>query len=274
MRNRLSKGVLSLLGLLGVLYAVAVLFALYLAATAGQGKWERVEPWFGAEPEVVRSRDQTDFGSAWLVKADETWVSELVRRTQSEPTKERRTDDEVIGEYRGRRRILATYQPEKPLLLLNTDGSPDIGPRKLSIEVLSDGYAIIDWRPYYSRDREGGYLPIRADFDRDTRKELALALIAIPFLAFGPTLIIDAALLLLLPPGPRRRKLWYLLPLGHGGVLLLVALCSALSDGESLGLIAAPFIALFWCLFSLLQSLFFGGAVRLAAYVCHAEKKI
>ncbi len=275
----MKRLLLFLLAFLGLGYAVLVLFALYLAHTIGHADWAETEPWFGPEPEVVESRSREEWGSAWLVKADDAWVASLVQRVHAEPAEPLADEEPHVLAYRRGHRISESYRTPKPLRLVGASGSTYFGRYQLNIDVLSDGYADLRWLPY---DRYGcdatktEPLELCAASDpRPWRKQMLTATSLI-VCNVGPTLLIDAALLLLLPSGARRRRLWYLLPLAYVPVVMLFIGLFISAQDE-----ATPFVILlaifafswFWCGLSLLQSLLFGGMVRLCRFVSEKRQK-
>lgn len=250
MLKRLS---LALLSVLSLLFVAVVAGSVYNAFFSHH--WGDVEPWFGAEPDIISSK-HGEYGSVWMVKADKARLQQLAERMHAEPSSP------------GAKQV--EYATTHPIRLRYVDGSTHTLLHHLRITGYHDGTARLAW---LTADTEPGTkavdvtapvsMPRFLSLSRNDWRELAWKI----FL-FGPTLLTDAWLLFL-PLSKCRRWLWFVLPLAYAGVLILFFSFRAISDGEPSGIIAASVIALFWCAFSLLQSLLFFGLVTLARVGLH-----
>lgn len=259
----MKRVLLLLLSLLGLLHLAAIgLLAHDAALSRG---WWAVQPWLGERPDVVR-HEQMPSAEAWLVKADDACIRDWVQALHAE---EREVTEEIPAISRSSlngftcQQVFTTPQPCR---LLSPSGAVVAEGVRLSLYRLNGDYAYL-----YDRqepDAAGEQLELRAE---STPLLLFLCRDVCPYVCMlGPTLLIDAALLLLLPFGARRRRLWYLLPLAYVPVVMLfIGLCFGAQDE------ATPFVILLaclgfswvWCGLSLLQSLLFGGIVRLCRFV-------
>lgn len=264
----MKRFLLFLLAVLGLLYLASMgLLAHDAALSRG---WWAVQPWLGERPDVVR-HERLPHAEAWLVKADDARLLDWVQVLHAE---EGEVTDELPAISRSSlngftcQQVFTTPQPCR---LLSTSGADVAESVRISLYRLNGGYAYLYYRP--ESNAAGEQLELRAESTtlllflcRDVCRYVCL---------IGPTLLIDAALLLLLPFGARRRRLWYLLPLVYVPVVMLfIGLCFGAQDE------ATPFVILLACIgfsvswygLSLLQSLIFGGVVRLCRALFRKEE--
>lgn len=210
--------------------------------------WGDLRPWFGEDVKTVRTF-KTEYCDLRLIRADKAAVQRIAERLHAEPVPASDTE-----EGSDRRRVCDGHRPEafyhaKDRIILELpsgEAYDDLG-CPLLVQ-LSDGYALLDCDDYADTTER-----LRLRGDRNLRRhEPLFAYLAMPFLFFGPTLVIDFLLLSLMAPGRRRRLLWYLLPLVHAVALLLFLGRGTFSD---MLLPYAVFYSGAWCLFSLAQSL-------------------
>lgn len=241
MTKRLAIALLSLCSLL------------FLAAVAGgvygeffSHRWAEMEPWFGAEPDIIRY-SKSRRGESWEVKAEEARIRQLADALHAEPC----PPEEAA----------AKFATAHPIRLCDADGRECYAPRFLSITCNHDGttcvarYASIGDTQNVVDVTAAAPLPRFLFLTRFDWMWLA-GLIAI---ITGPTLLVDAWLLLL-PRSRWRTLLWFVLPLAYGFAHFLYNFIPSLGNRsveESL------MIVLIWCVFSLLQSLLFFGLIAL-----------
>lgn len=232
--------------LLTLLYIGFVAYAVYDFLDCRM--WGDLRPWFGEDVKTVRTF-KTEYCDLRLITADKAAVQRIAERLHAEPVAA--TDTE---EGSDRHRLCRGHKPEaffhaKDRIILELpsgEAYDDLG-CPLLVQ-LSDGYALLDCDDYADTTER---LRLRGDRNLH-RHEPLFAYLAMPFLFFGPTLVIDFLLLSLMAPGRRRRLLWYLLPLLHAVALLLFLGRGTFSD---MLLPYAVFYSGAWCLFSLAQSL-------------------
>lgn len=201
------------------------------------------EQWLGERAEIVGSHTLPNGGHEWLFKADEAVIRDILRTLHAEPTA---TD--------------SVYQPSLTLILTDKKGEHDFKGYDVRIERFQGGHVQMEWTPHDENAFE--YIPVYLPTQPNEVHHM-LSGFSLFVMILGPAIPVDAALLLLMPFGSRRGTLWYLLPLVHAGVIGCVGFLSALQAGEPFMCIIALILALCWCPVSLLQSLLFGGAVRL-----------
>ena len=235
-----------IVALLSLAYLAALGIALYTQFLCSDS--DVTERWLGESAEIVSSHSLPNGGHEWLFKADEAALRDILRTLHAEPT------------ARG-----TVYQPSAPIILTDEKKVIMMGndAYDVRIECFQGGHVQMDWTPHSESTFE--YTPVYLP-TQPNEIPGKLRLFSAFGMILGPALPVNAALLLLMPFGSRRGTLWYLLPLVHAGVLGSMGFLSALQAGEPFNCVLAPFLALFWCPVSLLQSLIFGGMVRL----CHA----
>lgn len=248
MLKRLS---IALLSLLSTLFVAAVAGSVYNAFFSHH--WADMEPWFGAEPDIISSK-HGEYGSEWMVKADRARLQQIAETMHAEPCS---LGAKQVG-----------YATAHPIRLRYVDGTTHTLLHHLRITGYHDGTARLEW---LTADTEAGTkavdvtapvsMPRFLSLSRNDWRELAWKI----FL-FGPTLLTDAWLLFL-PPSKRRRLLWYLLPLLHA--LYLMGFLYLLHQEEwECACDELPLLLplLTWCAFSLLQSAIADAAVALIHY--------
>ncbi len=239
--NRLHHLVVVLLFLADLAALGVFLHATFLGTDA-----DIATVWLGDRTELISSRALPDGGRQWLCKADETARREIVQTLHAEPT-----DEDGV------------YQTPRPIILTDKAGPHLEEAYDVRLDCFEHGHLQLGW--WRHEEDAFDFIPVRLPAEPPTFRRKLWELSAWVTL-LGPAIPVDAALLLLLPFGPRRRRLWYGLPLVHAGILCVTIFLSGLKAGEPFNSLMAPLLALLWCPVSLLQSLLFGGIVRL----CHA----
>lgn len=244
----------TLLSVLTLLFIAAVAGSIYNAFFAHH--WADMEPWFGAEPDIISSK-HGEFASVWMVKADKARLQQLAETMHAEPCSP--DTNQMV------------YATAHPIRLRYVDGTTHTTLHHLRITGYPDGTARLEW---LIGDKESETKAVDVTAPVSMPRFLTLSrndwrTLAWRIFLFGPTLLADAWLLLL-PRSKRRMRLWFALPLAYAGVLLLFFGFHAISEHDSLILIVALFTATLWCLFSLFQSLLFIIIVRLCR--CASEK--
>lgn len=264
----MKRLLLFLLAALGLLY-LAVMGLLAHDAALSRGWWA-VQPWLGERPDVVR-HERLPHAEAWLVKADDARIRDWVHTLHAE---EGVVTDELPATSRRSLNgftCLQVFTTAQPCRLLSPRGAIIAESVRISLYRLNGGYAYLYYRPEPNAVEDR--LELRAE---STPRLLFLSWDVIPYVCLiGPTLLIDAALLLLLPFGARRRRLWYLLPLVYVPVVMLfIGLSFGAQDAATpiVILLACIGFSVLWYGFSLLQSLIFGGIVRLCRALFRKEK--
>lgn len=264
----MKRFLLFLLAVLGLLYLASMgLLAHDAALSRG---WWAVQPWLGERPDVVR-HERLPHAEAWLVKADDARLLDWVQVLHAE---ECEVTDELPAISRSSlngftcQQVFTTPQPCR---LMSPSGAIVAESVRISLYRLNGGYAYLYYRPEPNAVEE--QLELRAE---STPLLLFLSRDVSPYVCLiGPTLLIDAALLLLLPFGALRRRLWYLLPFAYVPVVMFtIGLCFGAQDAATpiVILLACIGFSVLWYGFSLLQSLLFGGIVRLCRFVSEKHR--
>lgn len=253
MLKRLSIVLLSVLSLLFV-----AVCGLTMYDNLCSNDWADVEPWFGDEPEIL-STSSSEYGTTWMVKEDRERLKQLAETLHAVPHSPdddapcSRDADEVV------------FETETPVRLRYADGEMFAEPHHLRIICEGDGTARVEWIEDLTYENVIDLTTERSVSCTDclTFVQSKWRDISIYIVLIGPTLLVNAWLLLLLPHALDKRLLWYVLPLTYEGIQILYPL--AFGDA-SLMFLAIPFLLL-WPVFSLLQSLIFKNLIRLARAV-------
>lgn len=243
---------LALLSLLSLLFVAACSLTMY--ANLCSNDWAGLKPWFGEEPEILSIRS-SEYGTTWTVKEDRERLKQLAASLHAVPLSP--DDDEPCSPDADE----VVFETETPVRLCYTDGEIVTGPHHLRIICEGDGTARVEWVEHPDAENAIDVTTERTEARTDCLSSAKDVLIDIVLI--GPTLLVNAWLLLLLPHALDKRLLWYLLPLAYEGLQILYPL--AFGDASLMAL-AIPFLLL-WPFFSLLQSLLFGGIVRLCRFV-------
>lgn len=255
MLKRLS---LALLSVLSLLFVAACGLTMYVNLCSND--WAGLEPWFGEEPEIL-STSFSEYGTTWTMKEDRERLKQLAATLHAEPLS---PDDDTPCSPDADEVVFETATPVR---LCYTDGEIVTEPHHLRIFCEGNGTARVEWseHPEWMKcsddekviDVTAERSELRHDCLTSIQSEWDAVAAAIALI--GPTLLVNAWLLLLLPHALDKRLLWYLLPLAYEGIQILYPL--AFGD-TSLMALAIPFLLL-WPFFSLLQSLIFFGLVTL-----------
>lgn len=239
---------------------VALLFLAYFAALGFDlhtrllcSDTDITDQWLGERVEMISSNATPNTGKQWLFKADEAALRDILRTLHANPTE--------TG---------TVYQPALPIILTDEKAVKVLGydAYDVRIECFQGGHVQMDWIPHDENAFE--YIPVYLPTQPNELLD-KLGLFSAIEMILGPAIPLNAALLLLMPFGSRQRLLRYLLPLVHAGILACMGFLYGLKAGEPFACVIAPVFALFWCPVSLLQSLLFGGIVRLCRVI--SEKR-
>lgn len=216
--------------------------------------WADVEPWFGEEPEIL-STSSSEYGTTWTVKEDRERLKQLAETLHAVPFS---PDDDAPCSPDADEVVFETATPVR---LRYADGEMFAEPHHLRIICEGDGTARVEWIEDLTYENVIDLTTERSVSCTDclTFVQSKWRDISIYIVLIGPTLLVNAWLLLLLPHALDKRLLWYVLPLAYEGIQILYPL--AFGD-TSLMALAIPFLIL-WPFFSLLQSLIFFGLVTL-----------
>lgn len=242
MLKRLS---LALLSVLSLLFVAACGLTMYDNLCSND--WADVEPWFGEEPEIL-STSSSEYGTTWTVKEDRERLKQLAETLHAVPhspdddTPCSPDADEVV------------FETATPVRLCYTDGEIVTEPHHLRIFCEGNGTARVEWiaHPEWMKcSDDEKVIDVTAERSETSLDWLAsVKEVSMYIVLIGPTLLVNAWLLLLLPHALDKRLLWYVLPLTYEGIQVLYPL--AFGDA-SLMFLAIPFLLL-WPVFSLLQS--------------------
>lgn len=243
---------LSLLSLLSLLFVAVCGLTMYDNLCSND--WADVEPWFGEEPEIL-STSSSEYGTTWTVKEDRERLKQLAETLHAVPHSP--DADEVV------------FKTATPVRLRYADGEMFAEPHHLRIIYEGDGTARVEWIEDLTYENVIELTTERSVSCTDclTCVQSKWRDISIYIVLIGPTLLVNAWLLLLLPHALDKRLLWYVLPLTYEGIQILYPL--AFGD-TSLIALAIPFLLL-WPFFSLLQSLLFAATVRFARHFCRNQ---
>lgn len=240
MLKRLSLALLSVLSLLFV-----AVCGLTMYDNLCSNDWADVEPWFGEEPEIL-STSSSEYGTTWTVKEDKERLKQLAETLHAVPHS---PDDEAPCSPDADEVVFETATPVR---LRYADGEMFTEPHHLRIICEGDGTARVEWIEDLTYENVIDLTTERSvsctyclTFVQSKWRDISIYIVLI-----GPTLLVNAWLLLLLPHALDKRLLWYVLPLTYEGIQVLYPL--AFGDA-SLMFLAIPFLLL-WPVFSLLQS--------------------
>lgn len=239
---------LALLSVLSLLFVAACSLTMY--GNLCSNDWADLEPWFGEEP-VILSVDSSEHFTMWTVKEDRERLKQLAASLHAVPLSP--DDDEPCSPDADE----VVFETETPVRLCYTDGEIVTEPHHLRIFCEGDGTARVEWVEHPDAENAIDVTTGRTEARTDCLSSVKD--VSIDILLIGPTLLVNAWLLLLLPHALDKRLLWYLLPLAYEGLQILYPL--AFGDASLMAL-AIPFLLL-WPFFSLLQSLVFKSLVRL-----------
>lgn len=253
MLKRLSLALLSVLSLLFIATC-----ALTMYCNLCSNDWADVEPWFGEEPEIL-STSSSEYTTTWTVKEDRERLKQLAATLHAAP---RSPDDDAPCSPDADEVVFETATPVR---LRYADGEMFAEPHHLRIICKGNGTARVEWIEDHTYENVIDLTTERSVSCPDclTCVQSKWRDISIYIVLIGPTLLVNAWLLLLLPHALDRRLLWYVLPLAYEGIQILYPL--AFGDA-SLMFLAIPFLLL-WPVFSLLQSLIFKALIRLVRAV-------
>lgn len=254
---------LALLSVISLLFVAACGLTMYVNLCSND--WEGPEPWFGEEPEIL-STSFSEYGTTWTMKEDRERLKELAATLHAEPLS---PDDDTPCSPDADEVVFETATPVR---LCYTDGEIVTEPHHLRIFCEGNGTARVEWiaHPEWMKcSDDEKVIDVTAERSETSLDWLASVKEVSMYIALiGPTLLVNAWLLLLLPHALDKRLFWYLLPLAYEGIQILYPL--AVCD-SSLMALAIPFLLL-WPFFSLLQSLLFGGTVRFAKHFCRHQR--
>lgn len=256
MLKRLSLVLLSVLSLLFV-----AVCGLTMYDNLCSNDWADVEPWFGEEPEIL-SASSSEYVTTWIVKEDRERLKQLAEALHAVPL----TPDDDAPCSPDADEVV--FETETPVRLRYADGEMFAEPHHLRIICEGDGTARVEWIELPSGLNSKGVVDVTADCPKPrpgflTQVWREWGEVAIQIALFGPTLLVNAWLLLLLPRALDKRLLWYVLPLVYEGIQILYVV---LLDDVSITAYAIPALIL-WPFASLLMSLLFKCLVRLACAV-------
>lgn len=251
MLKRLSIVLLSVLSLLFVAACGLVMHSLL-----GLNDWEPFEPWFGKELEIL-SASSSEYVTTWTVKEDRERLKQLAATLHASPLS---PDDEAPCSPDADEVVFETAAPVR---LRYADGELFTEPHHLRIICEGDGSARVEWIELSSCMNSKGVVDVTADCPKPRHGFLTQVWrewgeVAIQIALFGPTLLVNAWLLLLLPHALDKRLLWYVSPLAYEGIQILYVV---LLNDVSITAYAIPTLIL-WPFASLLLSLLFAGIVR------------
>lgn len=252
MLKRLSIALLSVLSLLFVAACGLTMHGIHCL-----NDWEPFAPWFGKEP-VILSANSSEYVTTWIVKEDRERLKQLAASLHAVPLSPdddapcSPDDDEVV------------FETETPVRLRYADGELFSEPHHLRIICEGDGTARVEWIELPSCLNSKGVVDVTADCPKPrpcflTQVWREWGDVAIQIALFGPTLPVNAWLLLLLPHALDKRLLWYVSPLAYEALQILYVV---LSHDATITAYAIPFLIL-WPFVSLLLSLIFKSLVRL-----------
>lgn len=237
----------ALIALTGLGYVLALFLTTYALFS---DRWWEVEPWLGVKPEIV-SFERSDVGLRWCFKVDEEMVQTMVQRLRADPV-----------EVSEGATFLKGYGIPCAYRLLTPNGW-EVAPSSL-------------WG--IARMENGDVRLTFSSFDDDSPGSVDLRAVSFPFMHYlliaggvvlliGPALPAAGVLARFLPPGKRRRLLWYLLPLLHA-LYLFGFLYLLHREEQDCACDEMPLLlpALTWCAFSLLQSGAADAAFSLVSY--------
>lgn len=252
MLKRLSIALLSVLSLLFVTACGLTMHGIHCL-----NDWEPFEPWFGEEPDIL-SASSSEYVTTWIVKEDRERLKQLAEALHAVPLTP--DDDEPCSPDADE----VVFETATPVRLRYADGELFTEPHHLRIICEADGTARVEWIELSSGLNSKGVVDVTADCPKSrpgflTQVWREWGEVAIPIALFGPTLPVNAWLLLLLSHALDKRLLWYVLPLVYEGIQILYVV---LLDDVSITAYALPTLIL-WPFFSLLQSLIFKAFVRL-----------
>lgn len=219
--------------------------------------WEPFEAWFGEAPEIL-STSSSEYTTTWTVKEDRERLKQLAEPLHAVPHS---PDDDAPCSPDADEVV---FETETPVRLRYADGELFTEPHHLRIICEGDGTARVEWIELSSCMNSKGVVDVTADCPR-LRSGFLIQVwrewgeVAIQIALFGPTLLVNAWLLLLLPHALDKRLLWYVSPLAYEGIQILYVV---LLDDVSITAYAIPALIL-WPFFSLLQSLIFKAFVHL-----------
>lgn len=259
----------TLLALVCLIYVSALAYAVY--GSFFDRPWKELEPWFGEEPEIIAGNRSLLGCTTWIAETSPERISELAERLHAKPF--------FLLDLPEEERPYVTYTSHAYVRLDGAKSLLNSAPHRVTIDWLNHEQVHIRWQAFPERETEPSLIvPRQGDRLGNTEEFSALLpgvckgdvlLGAWGMLALGPTLLVNAALLLL-PHTRRRKRMWYLLPLCYAAFLFLYIAAYALAEGTAgeyhVVLFTALLLSLLWCLFSLLQSLLFGGIVRLCRF--------
>lgn len=248
----LKRFSITLLSVLSLLFVAAC--GLTMVGILCPNDWADVEPWFGEEPVILSSRS-SEYGTTWMVKEDRERLKQLAAALHAAP----HSPDEDAPCSPDAAEVV--FETETPVCLRYADGEICTEPHHLRIICEGDGTARVEWIEALTYenviDLTAEPSEVRPDCLTCVQNEWRDVSMYISLI--GPTLLVNAWLLLLLPHALDKRLLWYMLPLAYEGIQILYPL--AFGDASLMAL-AIPFLLL-WPFFSLLQSLLFFGLVAL-----------
>lgn len=251
----MKRFAIALLSVLSLLFVAACSLTMYVNLCSND--WAGLEPWFGEEPEIL-STSFSEYGTTWTMKEDRERLKQLAATLHAVPLS---PDDDAPCSPDADEVV---FETSTPVRLCYTDGEIVTEPHHLRIFCEGDGTARVEWseRPeWMKRSDDEKFIDVTVERSQPHPDCLTYGRdVSISIVLIGPTLLVNAWLLLLLPHALDKRLLWYVLPLAYEGIQILYPL--AFGD-TSLMALAIPFLLL-WPFFSLLQSLLFSGMVKFA----------